>query len=57
MLCVWNANPAMCDFWLANLVIYEMWAAIQPVCELQAVSSEAYSEPRQIFDGIGSWLL
>ena len=40
--CLWNASPAIFEMRSATVVIGELWAAVQPVCELQAVSRESY---------------
>ena len=44
LACLRNANPAICELWVASLVIWVLWYTIYPVCELRAVSSETYSE-------------
>ena len=44
VVCLWNTSPEICGLRAASLVISELWAVIQPVCELQAVSPEVYWE-------------
>ena len=36
--CLWNASPKIFQLRAATLVICELWATIQPVCELRALS-------------------
>ena len=35
---LWNAGPTIFEMQAAILVICKMWATIQPICELRAVS-------------------